>query len=53
MERLMHLFFRKKYDHHACVLETVAAVPGTVASFHRHYRSLRSMNRDHGWINPL
>jgi ubiquinol oxidase len=48
-----HAFFRKKYDHHAVVLETVAAVPGIVAAFHRHMRSLRRMERDHGWINPL
>lgn len=53
MEWLMHMFFREKYDHHAVTLETVAAVPGIVASFHRHLRSLRSMRRDNGWINPL
>mmetsp|Transcript_2292 Transcript_2292/g.6864 ORF Transcript_2292/g.6864 Transcript_2292/m.6864 type:complete len:365 (+) Transcript_2292:80-1174(+) len=48
-----HAFFRKKYDHHAVVLETVAAVPGIVGAMHRHLRSLRRMERDHGWINPL
>lgn len=48
-----HAFFRKKYDHHAVVLETVAAVPGIVGAFHRHLRSLRRMERDHGWINHL
>lgn len=53
LEGAMHLFFREKYDHHACVLETVAAVPGSVAAFHRHFRSLRNMSRDYGWINPL
>lgn len=53
LEKLMHLFFREKYDHHACVLETVAAVPGVVGAFHRHFRSLRNMKRDHGWINPM
>lgn len=26
MEKIMHLFFRSKYDHHAVTLETVAAV---------------------------
>lgn len=44
----VHAFFREKYDHHAVCLETVAAVPGLVASFHRHLRSLRRMKRDHG-----
>lgn len=53
LRKLVHWFFREKYDHHAVVLETVAAVPGVVASFHRHLRSLRRMERDHGWINPL
>merc|ERR1719232_817804 len=52
-EKLMHLFFREKYDHHAVTLETVAAVPGIVGAAHRHLRSLRCMKRDHGWINPL
>lgn len=44
----VHAFFREKYDHHAVCLETVAAIPGMVASFHRHFRSLRRMKRDHG-----
>jgi ubiquinol oxidase len=30
---LTHSFFRDKYVHHAVVLETVAAVPGTLAHF--------------------
>lgn len=49
----VHGFFREKYDHHAVCLETVAAVPGIVGSFHRHLRSLRRMKRDHGWISVL
>lgn len=49
----VHAFFREKYDHHAVCLETVAAVPGLVGSFHRHLRSLRRMKRDHGWITVL
>jgi len=52
-EVLMGLFFRDKYDHHAVTLETIAAVPGVVGAAHRHLRSLRNMQRDHGWINPL
>jgi len=35
------------------VLETVAAVPGMVGAMFRHFRSLRKMSRDYGWINPL
>ena len=53
LEQVMHAFFRTKYDHHALCLETVAAVPGYVAAMHRHLRSLRLMQRDHGWIDTL
>lgn len=53
LEKVMHMFFRAKYDHHAVTLETVAAVPGFVAAMHRHMRSLRRMKRDHGWIDNL
>jgi ubiquinol oxidase len=53
MRVFVHGFFRQKYDHHAVCLETVAAVPGIVAAFHRHLRSLRRMKRDHGYINVL
>ena len=34
-------------------LETVAGVPGSVASTLRHLASLRRMKRDGGWINSL
>lgn len=34
-------------------LETVAGVPGMVAGMARHLRSLRLMERDHGWIHHL
>jgi len=47
------MFFREKYDHHAVVLETVAAVPGVVAAAFRHLRALRRMAPDHGWIPAL
>jgi ubiquinol oxidase len=50
---LTHAFFRDKYVHHAVVLETVAAVPGMVGGMLRHFRSLRRMERDHGWIGAL
>jgi len=34
-------------------LESVAGVPGMCAGMLRHLRSLRSMNRDNGWIETL
>mmetsp|Transcript_19110 Transcript_19110/g.37730 ORF Transcript_19110/g.37730 Transcript_19110/m.37730 type:complete len:344 (-) Transcript_19110:265-1296(-) len=35
------------------VLESFAGVPGFVAAGFRHFRSLRSLQRDHGWILTL
>ena len=34
-------------------LETVAGVPGFAGGMIRHLRSLRRMERDHGWIHTL
>lgn len=51
--KIVHLFFRDKYTHHAVVLETVAAVPGMIGGMMRHFTSLRRMTRDHGWIGEL
>ena len=34
-------------------LETIAGVPGMVGGMTRHMKSLRSMERDHGWIHHL
>jgi hypothetical protein len=35
------------------VLESLAGVPGFVAAGIRHFRSLRALKRDHGWIATL
>jgi len=35
------------------VLESVAGVPGFVAAMVRHFRCLRTLKRDHGWIHTL
>jgi len=35
------------------VLESIAGVPGFVAAGFRHFRSLRRIQRDHGWIATL
>ena len=34
-------------------LETIAGVPGIIGGMHRHLRSLRTLERDHGWIHHL
>jgi ubiquinol oxidase len=46
-------FFAKRYGHRAVVLETVAAVPGMVASTLQHLKALRRMSDDNGWIRIL
>ena len=48
-----HGFFKDDLVAHALLLETVAAVPGIVGAAFRHLRSLRQMEKDHGWIAPL
>jgi len=35
------------------LLESIAGVPGFVAAGFRHFRSLRLLQRDHGWIATL
>ena len=35
------------------VLESVAGVPGFVAAAFRHFKSLRTLSKDHGWILTL
>lgn len=46
-------FFRKRYEHRAVVLETVAAVPGIVGGALCHLKSLRRFQDDRGWIKTL
>jgi ubiquinol oxidase len=46
-------FFRKRYGHRAVVLETVAAVPGMVGGMMQHFKALRHLGDDHGWIHTL
>ncbi len=46
-------FFSGRYGHRAIVLETVAGVPGMVGGMLQHFRSLRRMEDDEGWIRLL
>lgn len=46
-------FFRKRYGHRAIVLETVAAVPGMVGAGLIHFKCLRRIQDDKGWIHEL
>src|SRR3989338_4213404 len=46
-------FFRERYGHRAVVLETVAAVPGMVGGMMQHFKALRRLSDDHGWIRTL
>jgi ubiquinol oxidase len=47
------IFFSRRYGHRAVVLETLAAVPGMVGGALQHFRALRRMKSDHGWIRTL
>ena len=44
---------KEKWMNRAIFLETVAGVPGMVGGMIRHMKSLRSLERDHGWIHHL
>ena len=46
-------FFKKRYGHRAVVLETVAAVPGMVGGALLHFKCLRKIQNDKGWIHHL
>jgi hypothetical protein len=35
------------------MMETIATLPGMVASIHRHFLSVRNLKRDQGWIHHL
>jgi len=46
-------FFKKRYGHRAVILETVAAVPGMVGGALIHFKCLRRIQDDRGWIKQL
>jgi threonyl-tRNA synthetase len=43
----------REWMNRAIFLETVAGVPGMIGGMQRHLRSLRTLERDHGWIHHL
>lgn len=47
------LFFGNRYGNRAIVLETVAAVPGMVGAVLLHFKCLRKIKNDEGWIREL
>lgn len=46
-------FFAKRYGHRAVVLETVADVPGMVGGMLQHFKAIRHIREDRGWIREL
>jgi ubiquinol oxidase len=40
----------KSIEWRLIILESVAGVPGFVAAGFRHFRSLRTLQRDHGYV---
>ncbi|MFN7662652.1 MAG: alternative oxidase [Alphaproteobacteria bacterium] len=53
LRRLADFFFRKRYGHRAVFIETIAAVPGMVGGALLHFRCLRKIKNDQGWIRQL
>ncbi|MDA0111479.1 alternative oxidase [Vibrio sp. La 4.2.2] len=53
LKYVLNLFYGKKYDKRAVILETIAAVPGMVAGMFNHLKALRRMRDDEGWIREL
>lgn len=47
------LFFTERHGHRAVVIETIAAIPGMVGGALQHFRCLRKIREDQGWIQPL
>ena len=47
------LFFRDRYAHRAVFIETIAAIPGMVGGALLHFRCLRKIKDDEGWIRLL
>lgn len=46
-------FFRKRYGNRAIVLETVASIPGMIGAANFHFKCLRKIKNDEGWIRKL
>ena len=46
-------FKERQWLNRVIFLETVAGVPGMIGGMQRHMRSLRTLERDHGWIHHL
>lgn len=46
-------FFRKRYGNRAIVLETVASIPGMIGAANFHFKCLRKIKNDEGWIRTL
>ena len=47
------LFFQNRYAHRAVFIETIAAIPGMVGGALLHFKCLRKIKEDEGWIRTL
>ncbi len=47
------LFFKDRYAHRAVFIETIAAIPGMVGGAFLHFKCLRKIKDDEGWIQTL
>ena len=44
---------KRKWLNRAIFLETIAGIPGMIGGMVRHMKSLRTLEKDHGWIHHL
>ena len=52
-EKKMDKMDERMWMNRVIFLETIAGVPGMIGGMQRHLRSLRTLERDHGWIHHL
>lgn len=53
LRSIADLFFQQRYGHRAVFIETIAAIPGMVGGALLHFRCLRKIKEDEGWIRRL
>lgn len=53
LRKLADLYFRKDYIRRSLVIETIAALPGMIGGKTQHYRALRWMRPEPGFIRTL
>ena len=53
LRSIADLFFQQRYAHRSVLIETISAIPGMVGGTLLHFRCLRKIKDDEGWIRRL